>query len=1711
MKLKINKEFPRFSLSSENINYADIHDYADSITKIKNNRSSLHHSKKSNNKLLSIIPSINTKINFNNSSLNEPIFQKSKRIRINNISSINSKKKYNNSPYLNNLYNESNLNGSKISMADNPLKIKLKKSKLKKALNQPLYRESSKTNLKLIQKELQFKLLDMSMQIENGLDLDDEESNYFSNLKNENQSKILGQKVKNELEMYKKEIKNSSKKSLNVNDIKPIYSINNFYNVKGNILSKTVISKGISLNKNNNNERFKGKNNNNYLNITSFRNELSKNNININKNNKRKNYTIISNNLNNIIMNKDNISMKWNNKSMSINKNNISINKNLNYNSNKEFENKFRSLIKKKELYDSFEDEEIIEELEDKYFYISPETKGIFIFDEFILFCNLFCCFYYPIYIGKNICFCSYISSVIKVILFFTDLINIIDILLSFFRAYYNFEYRLIKKTDRIVIHYLKKYLFTDFISAIPVFSYSCFLCKTKNYNEDICFSNGIDLKYNLLKMSLGLKIMKIFKIMDKKANRGIKYFYDIISENYTLEKTMKMLLFIILCVLGFNIFICYHIFIGKLSYPSWIIKTNNQDKNFFSLYMISCYFMITTITSVGYGDITCASIGETFFQIIVLTIGVIAYSWVVSTIGNYVKNETKAAIKYNKDIDLLEEIRVSYPKMSFKLYNKIQKHLEIVSHQQEKFDINLLVNNLPYYLKNKLMFIIYENIIKKFNFFKECENSDFILRILTSFIPFSSRKGAFVIHEGELVDNIIFVKEGRLSLTAAIDLDNPLFSIDSYLGEKFEDINEKMETNLDNSIMTNKSTNNIGLKIQKAKTELKYLFKTKDNLNNSNIEQELAKYNFDEDEFDNGNYQFLNILDILKNEHYGEVYMFLQKPSPLSLRVKSKYSELFLLRKQETLQITKAYPNVWKKIYQISYHNMKSIKKLTKRIIIHYCNNYGIRFDNKKGIDFLRNDSDNNFISNLGLLNQKKRTNRRKKVKFNLDKSIDKITGSFPIPQKTILKNKLEKLKTLESNKISSYLDEFNPPQSNLKKSETVSSENKKGFINRKKTKYMERMKTLSYNIKLENNKVSSYNNYFRSSSFNKNSILKNQLISNNRYKNFIKIKKSYTNSINNRRSSYNNIFRVRSILKNINRNNTKKNNNGYSNIKKDSNINNNILEDEEKTEVLNTSNYEESKSIKINKPFKKINLNVIRCNSFNIKSNNKNKQNIISTFSIKDHPLKKTPILKVNDENLLNDNKIMHKSSIKDSIVSQTCAMDSEGVFEKPNTIKNLSRPLIKKIQRKIKKRKKMKKIYKILIPKITEPLIRINPNVSITLNTSMNNSFGYTQKNDINNIKLINELQNNCILQDNTIISHGVNIKDGEPQINGQKLLIIPESSEFNSESSSENSKSSNKSNSISVKKKEIEISISENFNFNYSNTYENLNSISEGYYSKDENLRKSVMKLIGIYLKEKFKNKNHGTSIGKTDFSLKNIIKNEKEEKENENYSKKRNSIVNNKKEKNTIIKNKEENSKKDVWAFLNEDKPEKEFSFKLDSSKSKDSSFNAINYYSKTPKLDNFKKNIKSKKNNFNFFCNNLKEENNNSPKSKKKKESSKKKILKNRKSDVLNIKKCTTIIHSKKMKKSFKKEKYKSNKKNTNYENNNQVKEITLNNNNASTISSLDLSLDNFDQREAYLKNFYKTYQNKKKKKIEEDLKSDSKLDDISNKGLNIK
>ena len=346
---------------------------------------------------------------------------------------------------------------------------------------------------------------------------------------------------------------------------------------------------------------------------------------------------------------------------------------------------------------------------------------------------------------------------------------------------------------------------------------------------------------------------------------------------------------------------------------------------------------MITTMTTVGYGDIVCISPIERIYHIILLVLGTLLYTFLVSKIGNYLSDDRHEQIKLDKDLNILENIRITYPTMSFKLYTKIKNHLLSIFNKRKKTGISLLINGVPDAIKNDLLFKIYSKVINEFSIFKDVKNSNFILQVLSHFIPILLKKEEIIIMEGEIIQNIVFVKDGRLSIEISIDLNDPYKSIQKYLDVNFKEISKNADLNnyylnKDNSYIFNQERDYNNLKAEIDN----FLFDNQNTLiNNSKIDSngisvDLGRLDFsrnEKEDFNNNNYQTIKIIDVRKNEHYGDVHMLMEKPSPFTLKAKSRIVVLLLLRKHDVMIISKNFPNIWKRIQSKSYHNLVSIK----------------------------------------------------------------------------------------------------------------------------------------------------------------------------------------------------------------------------------------------------------------------------------------------------------------------------------------------------------------------------------------------------------------------------------------------------------------------------------------------------------------------------------------------------------------------------------------------------------------------------------------------------------------------------------------------------------------------------------------------------------------------------------------------------------------
>jgi hypothetical protein len=87
---------------------------------------------------------------------------------------------------------------------------------------------------------------------------------------------------------------------------------------------------------------------------------------------------------------------------------------------------------------------------------------------------------------------------------------------------------------------------------------------------------------------------------------------------------------------------------------------------------------------------------------------------------------------------------------------------------------------------------------------------------------------------------------------------------------------------------------------------------------------------------------------------------MFLNKRSPLRVKVKSRKADLFYLKKNDAINISASFPHIWKKINKKSLFNWEQIKRLMSKVLKIFHQFQG-NFDEE-------NNNEDNFIRNTSL-----------------------------------------------------------------------------------------------------------------------------------------------------------------------------------------------------------------------------------------------------------------------------------------------------------------------------------------------------------------------------------------------------------------------------------------------------------------------------------------------------------------------------------------------------------------------------------------------------------------------------------------------------------------------------------------------------------------------------------------------------------------------
>ena len=175
------------------------------------------------------------------------------------------------------------------------------------------------------------------------------------------------------------------------------------------------------------------------------------------------------------------------------------------------------------------------------------------------------------------------------------------------------------------------------------------------------------------------------------------------------IEKGTMSIVVTALFVIGVHTLACVWIYLGKRTSCSWLfhdgcasiysgVKTIDVT-NRKSVLVASYYFIVTTLTTVGYGDIAGVTEPEYIFQMIIEFLGIFLISILMGTINGIVEQEPTLQDIVDERIDdlevwllILDQSRDNYlPK---NLYNSIKLFVE----KSFTFDINMIRKNQKFY-----------------------------------------------------------------------------------------------------------------------------------------------------------------------------------------------------------------------------------------------------------------------------------------------------------------------------------------------------------------------------------------------------------------------------------------------------------------------------------------------------------------------------------------------------------------------------------------------------------------------------------------------------------------------------------------------------------------------------------------------------------------------------------------------------------------------------------------------------------------------------------------------------------------------------------------------------------------------------------------------------------------------------------------------------
>ncbi|XP_032231588.2 uncharacterized protein LOC5507177 [Nematostella vectensis] len=324
-----------------------------------------------------------------------------------------------------------------------------------------------------------------------------------------------------------------------------------------------------------------------------------------------------------------------------------------------------------------------------------------------------------------------------------------------FFR--FNMAYRLPTgelETDqrRIAIHYVKSGFVFDLVASFP-FEIFALAAPGRNMLEVMSY----------LRLTHLLRIRRLSQFFEEYGYKlNINVFY------------VRMTKFVLYVILTVHMFACGWYFMdcpGNWCDPKeryWLDDHGLRGKAGLTIYISCLYWVVTSVTTTGYGDIHADNNNEMMYATFVMIGGKLLFGFILGNIASTLSNLEMKQIAYVQKLQSITSYLTKENTCQV-LRDRVLNFYEFLWMKHKGTDLNNLFFDLPLCLHGDLSMVLVGDILKKVPVFREC--SDAFIRLLSvKARPKNYRATDYILHKGDIGQQLIIIKRGTAEVITGED-----------------------------------------------------------------------------------------------------------------------------------------------------------------------------------------------------------------------------------------------------------------------------------------------------------------------------------------------------------------------------------------------------------------------------------------------------------------------------------------------------------------------------------------------------------------------------------------------------------------------------------------------------------------------------------------------------------------------------------------------------------------------------------------------------------------------------------------------------------------------------------------------------------------------------------------------------------------------------